>query len=255
MLATAPPRGAEITEHQHGHEHAVTSKEWDHYWRDSAAKRRGPYALIAAFYRRFLIAGSVRHFFHRYFADEPGRIYVHAGCGSGESDRDIGFKKATFVLMDISPEALRIARGKTTLPSPYLVCGDIFHPPFRTGSIDGIWNLGVMEHFEEPQVTEIFGALARIVKPRAPMLVFWPPRYGLSVIALTSFLFVTNRVLRLNLQLYPDEVSRYASRGWATRLLAPAGLVIEKAHFGIRDLFTYVVLVATKRLSSRDGME
>lgn len=222
-----------------------TGLSWDEYWQRSASGG-GLYAAIAKVYRRSLISRAVRHYFHRYFTDEPGRVYLHAGCGSGESDSRIGFERATFVLMDISYEALRIARKKTTLPNVRLVCGDIFHPPFRDAAIDGTWNLGVMEHFHEPDIQRIFAALARVLKPGARALIFWPPKYGFSVIGLNAFLFVVNRFRSRPMRLYPDEVSRFWTRSWAARLLAPTGLSVPKTHFGIRDFFTYVVMVARK---------
>lgn len=223
----------------------IRGKNWDQYWRDSD-QNRGWFARIAKFYRRFIISPMVRHYFHRYFTDEPHRLYLHAGCGSAESDNRIQFQRATFVMMDISPDALAIARRKTRFRNAHFVCGDIFHPPFRENAVDGIWNLGVMEHFYEPEITTIFTALARILKPGRRSVIFWPPRYGLSVIVLTTFLGVVNRFRKQPLVLYPDEVSRFATADWAQRLVAPAGLRVARTHFGPRDAFTYVVLVLEK---------
>lgn len=224
-------------------------KSWDEYWRDSA-QDRSLFAIVAKLYRRILIAPSVRHHFRKYFRDEPGRVYLHAGCGSAESDRLIGFTRASFVLLDLSPEALRIARQNSTVPNVRLVCGDIFHLPFREESFDGVWNLGVLEHFETPEIERIFAATRDVLKPEGRCLIFWPPTYGLSVLFLTSFLRIANGLRRTPLHLYPDEVSLLRSAGWARNLLRSAGLALERTHFGIRDLFTYVVLVVRKASGS-----
>lgn len=239
----AAPRGARPAAVGPHDQHPA--KSWDDYWRDSAADR-SLFAIIARQYRRFLISPSLRHFFRRYFRDEPGRIYLHAGCGSAESDRRIGYASASFVLLDSSTEALKLARRGATSPNVHLVCGDIFHPPFRDAAFDGIWNLGVMEHFQATEIERAFAALGRTLKIGARCLIFWPPTYGLSVIALSSFLRVANAVRRTPLRLYPDEVSLFSSAQWATGLLRAAGLAIERTHFGIRDLFTYVVVVIAK---------
>ena len=225
----------------HGH----GGKSWDEYWRDSAGDR-SLFAVGAKIYRRFLISPALRHYFRRYFRDETGRLYLHAGCGSAESDKRIGFTAASFVLMDISPEALVIAKQNSTAPNTYLVCGDLFAPPFRANVFDGAWNLGVMEHFTAPDIERLFVALARVLRPGGRALIFWPPKYGLSVIALSSTSKVLNALRRSPLQLYPDEVSLFTTAGRARRLLRPARLALERTHFGIRDLFTYVVLVASK---------
>ncbi len=220
-------------------------KGWDEYWLDSA-RDRNLFAVIAKMYRRYIISPAVGHYLRKYFRDERGRTYLHAGCGSAESDRRIGFTRATFVYLDISHEALLLARRNATMPGIKLVRGDIFTPPFRTASIDGIWNLGVLEHFHAPDIERIFRGLSRVLRPAARCVIFWPPAYGLSVIALTSFLRIANAPRRTPLRLYPDEVSLFRSARWARRLIEPAGLAVERTHFGIRDLFTYVVLVATK---------
>ena len=223
----------------------VRGKDWDQYWIDSA-KNRGLFEVIAKFYRRFIISPAVRYYFHKYFADAQGHVYLHAGCGSAESDNRISFTQATFVMMDISTAGLAVARRKSKLQNIHFVCGDIFNPPFKTGCIDGLWNLGVMEHFHEPEIGSIFTAFSRMLKPQARCLIFWPPKYGLSVIVLTSFLCLANRFRKQPLVLYPDEVSRFSSKRWARQLAAQSGLNVDKAHFGIRDAFTYVVLILVR---------
>lgn len=234
-----------MTEGHQGHGRDAHGKSWDEYWRDSAHDR-GLFAIIAKLYRRFLISPSLRHHFRKYFRDDPGRIYLHAGCGSAESDRLIGFTSSSFVLMDLSFEALRIAERNSTVPNVKLVCGDIFHPPFRRNTFDGIWNLGVLEHFEPAEIERIFTASREILKCDGRLLIFWPPKYGLSVLFLTTFLRIANAIRRSPLHLYPDEVSLFSSAEWAGDLLRPAGLILERTDFGIRDLFTYVVLVVRK---------
>ena len=230
----------------------IRGKNWDQYWVDSA-KSKGLFEIIAKFYRRFIISPTVKHYFHKYFRDEPGRVYLHAGCGSSESDNRIDFHQARFLMMDISPEALKIARQKSKLKNVSFVCGDIYHPPFKTGAIDGLWNLGVMEHFYEPEITRILQALARVLKPGGQCLIFWPPKYGLSVIVLTSFLGVANKFRKQPLVLYPDEVSRFSSKPWAQQLASPADLKVKRTHFGPRDAFTYVVMVTEKTSSKFAG--
>jgi SAM-dependent methyltransferase len=192
----------------------VRGKDWDQYWVDSR-KSKGLFEIIAKFYRRYIISPAVRHYLHKYFHDEPGRLYLHAGCGSSESDNRIGFEHAKFVLMDISVEGLKIARQKSKLRSAYFVCGDIYNPPFKTGTLDGVWNLGVMEHFKEDEITRIFQSLRRPLKEDGRCLIFWPPRYGLSVLTLTSFLCVMNKLRKKPLVLYPDEISRFWTKRWA----------------------------------------
>lgn len=225
---------------------SITKKDWDSYWREDAEKK-SLYAKIAGFYRRFIISRAVKYYFNKYYKDSEGKIYLHAGCGSGESDGRIGFRRASFVLMDLSFDALRLARARKKLKNAYFVCGDILNPPFKDESINGIWNLGVMEHFNEDEIKDIFKGFDRIlIKRDGKYILFWPPKYGLTVIALSVILFIANKIFRRSLRLYPDEISRFSSRKWADSLVDQTGLSISRIHFNVRDIFTHVVLIGKK---------
>jgi len=221
-------------------------KSWDDYWRD-AQKEKGIYSVIAHFYRKFIISFAVKRFFHKYFEDAHGKKYLHAGCGSAESDVRIGFKNASFVLLDLSDEALVLAEKKSGFKNVLFVKGDVFKLPFESNSFDGIWNLGVMEHFTEDEIVRILKEFNRVLKPNGTCLLFWPPVFGLSVFVLGFVHFVANRILRMNISLHADEVSKFVSRKWADELLEKANLKILNSYFGIKDAFTYVVLVCQKK--------
>jgi SAM-dependent methyltransferase len=222
-----------------------TGKAWDAYWRD-AESARGLYAGIAWFYRRFLIAPMLRDYVVKQFRDEEGRQYLHAGCGSAQSDSLIPFKKATFVFLDLSAEALVLAKQQTRANPVEYVQGDLFRLPFPDRSFDGFWNLGVMEHFTEEELRCVFRELRRVMKDDAVGLVFWPPRYGLSVLALGAAHFVMNKILRLGVSLHASEPTKYRSRKWADRLLRTEGLIIKDSRFGFRDALTYVRLCVVR---------
>ena len=228
----------------------IRDKDWDRYWKEAKAKR-SLYSTLAEFYRKFIISRAVKFYFQKYFEDTKKNLYLHAGCGSGESDHRIGFKDTGFVLMDISPEALRLAERNTNLKNVNFVCGDIFNLPLGEGQFDGIWNLGVMEHFTEDARVEILKEFKRVLKDGGKCILFWPPKYGLSVIALSAILFVTNKIFRRSLKFYPDEISRFSTKRWADGLFKKAGLNIKKTYFNGRDLFTHVVLIGEKVLDER----
>jgi len=222
--------------------------DWNKYWQ-KASENNGLYARIAHFYRKHIISRSLKYYFHKYFMDRVGTWYLHAGCGSAESDCRIRFSNSNIVLLDKSLEALRLARKKTKFKNVHFVCGDIFNPPFKKESFHGIWNLGVMEHFYQDEIVKIFKALSKVLKKGEKALFFWPPIYGLSVIVLSSFLFITNKVLKKNKSLYPDEISRYRSKKWVTPLLKKGNLSFRNAYFSVHDLFTHTILVAEKENS------
>jgi hypothetical protein len=84
------------------------------------------------------------------------------------------------------------------------------------------------------------------------MVLFWPPDFGLSVIALGCFVSVANLFRRQPLKLHPDEISRIHSSGWLRNVLQRSRLNLLRAEFGWRDLFTYVVVIAGKETRDVD---
>jgi len=70
----------------------------------------------------------------------------------------------------------------------------------------------------------------------------------LSVIALKVIHFVLNGVLRRNVQLHPPEPTKVRSRRQIQALLEASGFELESLYFGIRDAYTYAVIIAAKHL-------
>jgi ubiquinone/menaquinone biosynthesis C-methylase UbiE len=115
--------------------------------------------------------------------------------------------------------------------------GDLFALPYRDGSLDGIFNLGVMEHFTGPQIDRILQEFHRVLKPNGRVILFWPPEFGLSVMALKTVAWM---------ELHPPEISRIPSFAWARAVMARNRFRVLGMHFGWRDLFAQVVVVAEK---------
>jgi predicted SAM-dependent methyltransferase len=126
------------------------------------------------------------------------------------------------------------------------VRGTIFSIPIKDGSVDGIYHLGVMEHFDEQEIQQILSEFHRILKPGGKMVVFWPPKFGLSVRVLTLAHFVLNRIFRRGVKLHPDEITLLRSKSHANGLFDRAMFVVDGYYFGIKDFFTYCMLVVSK---------
>lgn len=223
----------------------VDTQGWDEYW---SGKGNKPtflvYDLIAAFYRKFIIKPSLNRFILGNF-NSDSRL-LHAGCGSGQVDRDIG-EKIGISALDISPAALSIYK-KSNKHYRELILGSIFDIPSADSSFDGIYNLGVMEHFTEEEIAKILREFHRVLKPGGKIVLFWPPEFGLSVMALKLAHFILNRVLKKNISLHPPEITRVRSRRQIEHYLTQEGFKLKHYVFGIRDLFTYAVIVGDKSL-------
>lgn len=221
---------------------SLDTQGWDDYWMSKSRTAHAVYDLIAAFYRKFIIRPSLNHVIFKYFGRQSRLL--HAGCGSGQVDRDIG-EKIPISALDISPYALGIYK-KANKHFRDLILGSIFAIPVVETTYDGIYNLGVMEHFSEQEIAIILGEFNRVLKPGGTLVLFWPPEFGLSVIVLKCVHFVLNRVMKRNISLHPPEISRVRSKNQVIGFLAAANFTLTEYRFGIRDLFTYVQVVATK---------
>ena len=212
--------------------------KWENYW--AKKKSRFFYDHIAEFYRRFIIRPSLNHFIKKHF--NKNEKVLHAGCGSGQVDADIK-SYIRITALDISSNALQIYKKENGATSE-TVLGNIFSTSLDDAHFDGIYNLGVMEHFSEAEIKTILLEFRRIIKPQGKIILFWPPTYGLSVLffkILTKLIFL---LTRKKYEFHPAEISQLQSRKHALNMLEGSGFELKSYNFGLRDLFTYVVVVA-----------
>lgn len=221
----------------------IDPQGWNDYWsRNDSKQAHLIYDLIAAFYRRFIIRPSLNKFILNNFKADS--VLMHAGCGSGQVDRDIA-QKFSIMALDISPVALGMYK-KSNRSVKKLIHGSIFDIPLEAKSIDGIHNLGVMEHFTEKEIADILGEFHRVLKPHGRIVLFWPPKFGLTVMVLKFVHFILNRVLKKNVQLHPAEITHIASKKQAAAILGRSGFALKDYSFGIGDLFTHAIIVGEK---------
>lgn len=221
--------------------------DWDRYWLKAAERqRKGLYQAGAEFYRNQILSRSAARVLSRYLNDSPGCHYLHAGCGSGGSDGRISLSQCRIHCLDLSPVALDLYRKRSLRFHPWAVCGNLFRLPYASQTLDGLFNFGVMEHFTEPEIGKILAEFRRVLKPKGWLILFWPPEFGLSVLAFKIFLGAIARFRKTPLELFPEEVSRIRSFRWAGELMERHRFEVMKLQFGWRDLFTHVVVIARK---------
>jgi dolichol-phosphate mannosyltransferase len=217
-------------------------REWTAYWIEKKKPGALLYDLVAAFYRKFIIKPQLNRFAGKYFPSDAK--VLHAGCGSGQVDSDIA-QKLRISALDISEQALSTYR-KCQPKSECLIHGSIFEIATSESTFDGIYNLGVMEHFTEPEIHKILKEFNRVLKPGGKILLFWPPSFGLTVRVLASIHWILRRISKSEFKLHPDEITHVRSRKQIRAYLSAAGFSLLDFHFGYRDLFTQVVIVGQK---------
>jgi len=222
--------------------HLENNHEWDEYWKNKKRNTLLIYDLIAAFYRKFVIKRILDYFIRKQFTKDAKLL--HAGCGSGQVDVDL-HSYVSITAIDISREALSFYK-KVNKGVCELLHGSIFEMPIENESFDGVYNLGVLEHFSGEDIHNILIEFHRVLKPEGKIVIFWPPRYGLSVAALRIAHYMLNNLFKRSVSLHPDEPSLLKSRNQAECFLKGSGFELIEYYFGMKDLFTQVVIVGQK---------
>lgn len=217
---------------------------WDSYWDEKEFPSAVAYEAIAALYRVGVIKPQLERFIFGNFRD--GSHLLHAGCGSGQVDTTIQ-SRMLITAVDISPSALRLYQRNN--PNAFAVKhATIFDLPYASESFDGVYNLGVVEHFDTVGLRNILSEFKRVLKPGGKIVIFWPHARATSVAVLNSAHWILNDVLKKPTRLHPPEVSLLKSRKWAEELIEGGGFRMVDYSFGARDFFVQAVVVAEKPL-------
>ena len=91
---------------------------------------------------------------------------LEAGSGSGKSSILLG-KNLDRTFLDISDKALEFAKhlaNKFEAKNIKYIQGNIFEMSFVEKSFDFVWNIGVVEHYEKPQILEMMNEMIRVTK-------------------------------------------------------------------------------------------
>jgi 2-polyprenyl-3-methyl-5-hydroxy-6-metoxy-1,4-benzoquinol methylase len=139
---------------------------WRNYW----LRNRDEELLLDEMSKSIL-----REFFEN-AGDVEGRKILEAGCGRGMISAEIAVRGADVSLLDISAEALQIARKHFSAHklNASFVQGDILSMPFGESAFDIVWNAGVMEHFEAGLREEAVRGIAQRIKPDGLFVSFNP---------------------------------------------------------------------------------
>jgi SAM-dependent methyltransferase len=220
-------------------------KEWTEHWK-KINKKESFFGRILNWYRYNIIANAVKYYFDRYFPKKG--TYIEMGSGTSQTSIKIIKRQRKLIAFDISKPALEEAKKIPQIDS--VILGDIFKTKLKSNSVDGIWNLGVMEHFTEKEIIKILNEFERVSKPGAHMILFWPPKFGSSELVLGFFEFFINIKNKITgkkpFHFFPGEITRLKSKAHARRIIEKTSLKFVDAHFNARDGFTHIVVICKK---------
>lgn len=109
------------------------------------------------------------------------KMILDAGCGMGRYLNVAKEYGCEVVGMDVSRSVERAGRLVNGHGRVHLVQGDLLMPPFRPGTFDYIYSIGVVHH--TPRPAETFGVVASLCRPGGGMSVHvYPPGFWLDPI-------------------------------------------------------------------------
>lgn len=216
------------------------NKDWEAHW--SELKEDSGFGKILKFYREHIIANAVAYYINKYFPKKGTCIE----CGSGSSQTTGKVKKAqrTLIAIDLSESALRKAKKVKQIDKT--IKADIFKLPFKDSSIDGIWNLGVMEHFTLKEIEKALKEFSRVLKPGSYAILFWPPLKGHYHFSTNTIEFIANKIFRKNIDLFPDEINLFSKKLNIKERAKKSGFRSCKVEYSFRDWFTHTIVICRK---------
>jgi SAM-dependent methyltransferase len=227
---------------------ASAETAWTAHW--SPDNQRSMAQAFFSLYRKAVFARSVSYFIDRYFP--PAGIFVEAGSGTAETSMRIDKRKGarTLVATDIVLPVLSQCHPNMDL----CICADIFQLPFRADSLDGVWNVGVMEHFTRDEIDRSLRELHRVLKDDGRILLLWPGTDSIPQKILRLIERVINvRNTKERFRFHPEEISQLRSVREGNEILARNGFRAVGADFGPRTLMAFKTLVGAKRADASFG--
>jgi len=215
--------------------------EWDVHW-TSLENGRSVFSMASKLMRRYVFQPMVSFYCDAFFPESG--VFIEMGCGTAYSSAQLPKRNRTLIGLDFSAVALQAANVHGSMDS--LINADIFDVPCESDSLDGIWNLGVMEHFSEVEIHKALREFNRVLKPGGVVVLFWPTERNLSRWLLAPLERVLSWWRRSEFTFFPDEISRLSSKDEAARLMESEGFRVIRTEFNWRSAFIHMAVVAVK---------
>jgi SAM-dependent methyltransferase len=214
---------------------------WMEHW--SAEHQHSISQRFFSYYRRVVFAPAVAYFVNNYLAKQG--VLVEAGSGTSETSALIGKQGMNRLLVAV--DLIRPILERCHSVMDIQVCGDIFSLPFQDASIDGIWNVGVMEHFRHDQIDAILREFRRVLRPFHRIVLLWPATFSIPqrILRVLEW-FINLRRGRDNFRFHPNEISQVRSLRQGRAILERNGFRPVAIDFGLRTLMAFETLIGEK---------
>lgn len=223
--------------------------DWSRHWSPEA--QHTVVQRFFSWYRKAVFARTVAWHIERHFPRQG--LFLEAGSGTSETSIRINkhLGQRTLVALDIVPEVV----ASSAEVMDVAVAGDIFQLPFQDESIDGAWNVGVMEHFTHSQIDAILCELRRVLRPGGTVILLWPATDSLPQKLLRAIEAVVNFTRQgQRFQFHPDEISKLRSGEQGRLVLLRNGFSVAEVEFGLRSLMAFKTVVGRRPGGAPDSL-
>ena len=203
---------------------------WNEYW----TKEQTFFGKTLTFVRKNIITRELASTLKKYFPKEG--LFLDAGSGSSETSLKI--KNRKIIALDLSHLVLK--KVNPSLPIDSKINSSIFSLPFKDNSLDGIFNLGVMEHFVFDDIIKILNEFYRTLKKDSYCILFWPSVHGPTNLIFSTLGFILKK------QYFPDEVSLYRNKKWLKNIIKDSSFKLVKVRWPLKGGLIYHEVILRK---------
>ncbi len=201
---------------------------WDRHWSTKNMQQKF-FGRVATFYRKNLISKLVSCYNNKYFPQHG--LFLEAGSGTAESSMGVLKDKRIFIACDISRyPLLRIANDIMDVK----LQADIFKLPFAGNTLNGIYNIGVMEHFPLKDNITLLKEFKRVLKPGGIIILYWPWKY--------CWVELVSKIKPL----FPESPSMFGDFDFISLIKTIGDLKVMAISQSLKDLFIHKIIILKK---------
>lgn len=225
------------------HKEAESKRMWSRFWENQADSRALVHRLIRL--GRFYFSRIYASFIRKHC---PSASVLDAGCGSAESTLLLArmAKQATEVMgLDFAPQSMVLARRNARRygVEAAFVVGDINFMPLKSNCFDLVWNMGVLEHLENP--ISVIGEMKRVTRKGGKIVAIVPFRYT-PLIYVAAVLKAFEKVSKRFKIVTWEETAWLWSRKQLQQKFREVGLKQVKVHLMFESFLFDMAVVGEK---------
>lgn len=211
-------------------------QEWDTVWKSDKENISDEVQLFTRGKIKNIRQLWQRCYFNDLFSlvkDRNYNSFLELGSGRGTTSlylMNSGYTNITMV--DLAPEAFKLAKKlfeNANLPVPNLILSDVRETQLPDESYDCIYNIGLLEHFRDPE--PVLKEAYRLLKPGGLIFMVIIPEYPISrSIPLRLFLnpisvikFIVKRIIKRKSVVEANMVRTYYSGNYYKNILNKLG--------------------------------